>query len=353
MNKKQMILPVIAAILFLGGIVLMLFVAPNWVAEPPKTTNPVTTAAPTTEPVAEVIVTSPAQTEPSEPPVVTEPVVTEPPLPPTVTLPPEEMGLTAAKAFVYDTGLSYMCYAGGDPDEALAPASLTKLLTAYTALQCMDIDQVVTVGEEITWIDPDSSRAWIEQGQELTVEMLIQGMLLPSGNDAAYTLAVAGGLVLAEDPELDRRQAYNLFVDEMNGQARALGMKHSHFMNPDGIDEEGHYTTVNDLRILSQAVMGDPLIMKYAGMAKAEVVLASGEAITWTNSNRLLHPDQEEYYTPQAIGLKTGSTDDAGKCLISVFERPDGSHLIIGVLGSLDDHSRYTDTLLLYETYNK
>ena len=128
-------------------------------------------------------------------------------------------------------------------------------------------------------------------------------------------------------------------------------MKNSHFVNPDGIDADGHYTTANDLVILAQAVMQDDLIMKYAGMAKADVVFASGESITWKNSNYLLHPEMTDYYTPEAIGMKTGSTDNAGRCLISAFTQPDGSYLIIGVLGSNEDPARYDDTLTLYELY--
>lgn len=345
MNKKQLILPIVAAILFVSGLFFMLFVAPNAAKDPsptvPTTTAPVTTA----EPAAEVIVTDPTIPEPTDPPV------TEPPLPATVTTSTGDVGLTAAMGFVYDTQLEHLLYMGGDGDEPLCPASLTKLLTAYTVRQFMDPEMVVTVGDEITWIDPGSSRAWIDKGYQLTVEMLIQGMIMPSGNDAAYTLAVAGGRVLAEDPELDRRQAFSLFMDEMNAQARQLGMKNSHFMNPDGIDAEGHYTTMNDLVILSKAVMEDELIMKYAGMAKADVVFASGETITWHNSNYLLHPEFEDFYTPEAIGLKTGSTELAGKCLISVFCQPDGSYLIVGVMGCMDNESRFADTLTLYNLY--
>ncbi len=347
MSKKQMILPVVAAILFVSGLFLMLFVAPNAAKEPdptaPATTAPMTTA----EPTAEVIVTDPIEPE------STEPLVTEPPLPATVTTSVGEMGLTGTKAFVYDTGLEHMLYMGGDGDEPLCPASLTKLLTAYTVRQFMDPEMVVTVGSEITWIDPDSSRAWIDEGYELTVEMLIQGMIMPSGNDAAYTLAVAGGRVLAEDPELDRQQAFSLFMDEMNAQARQLGMKNSHFMNPDGIDAEGHYTTMQDLVILAQAVMEDELIMKYASMAKANVVFASGETITWHNSNYLLHPEFEDFYTPEAIGLKTGSTDLAGKCLISAFRQSDDTCLIVGVFGCPKNEDRFSDTLVLYNLYQE
>lgn len=333
MNKKQLILPIIAAMLFISGLFLMLFVAPKTSTEAEPTTLNISAS----EPAAEVVVTTP----------------NEPTLPKTITTATADIGLTAAKGFVYDTGTAQMLYMGGNGDEPLYPASLTKLLTAYTARQFMDPEMVVTVGEEITWIDPKSSRAWIDVGYELTVEMLIQGMIMPSGNDAAYTIAVAGGRVLAEDPALDAHQAFSLFINEMNSQANQLGMTNSHFVNPDGIDAENHYTTMNDLVILAKAVLKDDLIMKYAGMAKSDVVFRSGQTITWYNSNYLLQPESEAFYTLEAIGLKTGSTELAGKCLISVFHQSDGSHLIIGVLGSLKSEDRFSDTLILYNMFQE
>ena len=342
MNKKQKILSLIAALLFCGGILLMLFVAPSFSpgTEPADATEPVATEptiSPETEPE------SPTETEPSEPPEPTMPPVTD-------TTDPATLGLTASKAFVYDLNNQWLLYAGGDPDGKLAPASLTKLLTAYTAVQFMDMDMAVTVGEEIWWIDPYSSVAQLQVGHQLTVEMLIYGLMLPSGNDAAYALAVAGGRVLAEDPELNNRQALKLFMDEMNEQARLLGMTSSQFQNPDGIDEEGHYTTVKDLITLTKAVLDQRIIMDAACTPEKEVLLLSGETITWKNSNYLIQ-QEKEYYTPNALGLKTGSTQNAGKCLISLFLQEDGSYLAVGVLGSIGDNERYDDTLLLYNRY--
>ena len=328
MNKKGILSLLLVLTLLLGGCVL----------NPEKQDD-----TPRYSPVLEL--TEPEITDPTEP----EPTL--PPLPATDTTPPAELGLTAHTAFVYDPQLSCMLYLGGDGDAPLAPASLTKLMTSYTARQIMDADHIITAGNEVDWIDPMSSRAWVGAGHQLTVEMLIQGMMMPSGNDAAYVVAVGGGRVLAEDPQLDSQMALNVFMDEMNAQARALGMVNSHFVNPDGIDAEGHYTTANDLAILATAVLQDELIMTYAGTAAAEVVFASGESITWKNSNCLLHPEMEKYYTPEAVGMKTGSTENAGKCLISAFLREDDTYLIIGVLGSTEDLLRYDDTLILYDMY--
>lgn len=332
MNHKQATLSIVAALLFVCGLALMLFVTPTvrQDAPPVVTTQPVTEPETTAQPVTE---------PPTEPPTH----------PPAETTPPAELSLTADNAFVYDCAEDWLLYVGGDPEQKLAPASLTKLLTAYVALECLEPEQIVTVGEEITWIDPMSSVAGLSVGNRLSVKMLIQGLIMQSGNDAAYTLAVAGGRALAEDETLDRRQACGLFMDEMNRQARLMGLKNTHFMNPDGIDEEGHYTTVNDLIELTKIVMNCKPVMEYGGIASAYVIFESGEDYVWRNSNYLLH-EESAYYTPEAIGLKTGSTSGAGKCLISLFQTEDGI-LMVGVLGSDTDESRYTDTLALYNQY--
>ncbi len=347
MNKKQWILSAIAAVLFCLGLLIMLFVSVFSLPPVADILAGPTEATEATEPP----VTDPSETEETQPPTESEPAVefTAPP-PSYNTTPPAELGMTATTAFVYDMDNEQLVYAGGDPDAKLAPASLTKLLTAYTAVQFMDMNMVVTVGEEVLWIDPESSIAMLKPGHELTVKMLIQGMMLPSGNDAAYALAVAGGRVLSGNPNMDRRTSINVFVSEMNEQARRLGMINSQFKNPDGIDATGHYSTVKDLITLSKAVLDSELIMECAKTAKLDVTLLSGETITWLNSNHLLH-EESEFYTPNCIGLKTGSTQNAGKCVITLFRQDDGSYLLLGVLGSSADEQRFADTLILYKKF--
>ena len=344
--KKSNLISIIAAAVLLLGITVMLFLTPgkSQETEPAHTQMPTESVPAVSEDLPVESTTELPTLPPTEPP-------TEPPTdPPVETVPPTEWALTCKHAFVYDLDSGYPLYLGGDSAERLAPASLTKLATARTALACMDPDTVVTVGEEVTWIDPESSVAWLAPGHKLTVKMLVQGLIMQSGNDAAYALAVAGGRAITGDETMDRRQAYNVFIDEMNKNVRELGLKNTHFMNPDGIDQEGHYTTVEDLIVLSRAYMADPLLMEYAGTASADVEFVSGETCTWLNSNYLLQ-ESTTYYTPDAIGLKTGSTSQAGKCLISVFQPEDGRNLIIGVLGCPLDEDRYVDTLKLYEMY--
>lgn len=335
--KKNTVLSIVAAVLFLIGLVLMLVVVPMLSDDGSVTTTAVATTEPPT--------TVPPTTEPP-----TEPTTEEPTNPPAETTPPRELNLTASKAFVYNCTEDYMVYAGGDMDEKISPASLTKLLTGHVVLQHLNPATVITVGEEITWIDPDSSWANLHQGNRLTVEMLIQGLMMQSGNDAAYTLAVACGRTIRNDEALNPRDALGVFMDEMNNEARLLGLSNTHYVNPDGIDAQGHYTSCNDLVTISKIVMENPLLMKYCGMATANVTFQSGESYIWNNSNYLLH-ESMNCYTPEAIGLKTGSTYNAGKCLISVFKQENGTVLMVGVLGSSSDAERYNDTLILYNRY--
>ncbi len=336
--KKQIVISVIAAVLLLGGVTLMLclnafrpYSFPDTTGESSATEEVTTTEEPTEETTEDV----------TEPPPTT--------LPPVETWGLSENGLNAKYAFVYDCAQSRLVYAGGDQTAQVAPASLTKLLTAYVVLEHMDLDKVVTVGNEIYRIDPDSSVAYLAVGNRLTVRMLLQGLLMQSGNDAAYTLAVACGRAIAGNSKLSIDDALSTFMGKMNETAQNLGMGGSRFINPDGIDAEGHYTTMEDLLTLSLASMEQPVIMQYCGMSREKVTFHTGENFVWENSNYLLG-QQYEYYCEEAIGLKTGTTSGAGKCLISAF-RDEDTYLLVAVLGCPSDSSRYGDTLYLYQQY--
>ena len=262
---------------------------------------------------------------------------------------PDDYTLGATHAFVYDCGTGEMLFTLGDQEEPIRPASITKLLTAYTALQHLDPGLVVTVGPEVGWIDPESSLASVKQGDQLTVEHLIEGMMLQSGNDAAYALAVALGRQLLADPDQDAKTALAAGMEEINFQARLLGMDSTHFVTPDGDDEPGHETTAADLVKLGLVCLQEPLILHYAGLREDYVTFDSGKSLYWKNTNMLLH-DSNLCYCPEAIGLKTGYTSLAGACQLSLF-RTGGRYLLVGVFGSTNYETRATDSLYLYEQY--
>ena len=179
----------------------------------------------------------------------------------------------------------------------------------------------------------------------LTVEQLVEAMLLPSGNDAAYILACAAGRAIKNDPNLSAGTACRAFMDEMNAQTTTLGMTGTKFQNPDGIHDTNHYSTFGDLAILGKLALENETILKYATKPKDKVTL-HGQTIEWKNTNKLIDP-RHSYYCPHALGLKTGQTPDAGSCLLSAF-RYEGKELIIGVFGCPEEEDRFDDTLQLF-----
>ena len=292
------------------------------------------------------------QSDPT-PTIIETPAPTPPPTtapPPTVPIPTVEEGvLEAPYVFVYNSGTETMYYTSGGEDTRIAPASLTKLLTAIVALEVLDENEVLTVGSEVSLIAANSSVAYISRGQKLRVDMLIEGLLLQSGNDVAYTLAVAAGRELANNPSLSAKGALRRFVEYMHYRSAEMGLTNTHFENPDGIDGEDHYTCLADLAKISVLAMENATIRKYVGKATDSVTYESGQTITWSNTNELLHTNSK-YYCADAVGLKTGTTTKAGNCLISAFPK-DGGYLFVGVLGGKSYYGRYSDTLALYNLY--
>lgn len=325
--KRWMILVAIPVLLCVYGVFLCF-----WFSVPAP-------AAASTEPPEITVQSTAAHTETSCP-AITEAET------PTV----DEGSLTARYAFVYHCDSQTVLYSLGNQHDRVAPASLTKLFTAYVALQHLHPENVITVGEEVTWIDPQSSVASVKPGTSLTVKMLIQGMMMQSGNDAAYAVAVAAGKVICGDPAASSRVAYDAFIQEVNRQAVKLDLSGTHFQNPDGIDAEGHYTTPTDLIQIALLAMEEPIICDYANVDHDYVMYESGEDYTYRSTNLLLHPGSE-YYCPAARGLKTGTTSKAGNCLLALFDC-DGDTLLIGVLGCPTYQDRFTDALILYHAFS-
>ena len=231
--------------------------------------------------------------------------------------------------------------------EKRAPASLTKLVTALVALKYSTPETVFTVGRELEFVQAGSSLALIQQRQRLTLEQLLYGLLLPSGNDASYTIATNVGRIIQPNAQT-HQAAVSAFVGAMNAYCAAIGMTESHFANPDGWDDPDQYTTAHDLRLLAEAALADPLIQTIVRTENKLVVFASGEQITWHNSNKLLNP-KSGFYQPTCIGIKTGTTDSAGECLVSAFDRTD--RFIVVVLNCESDEARYRYTAELLQAY--
>lgn len=287
-------------------------------------------------PVSEKRSFSSARTFRDLPPAIPNPTPLSPEVPDVTELTGK---LESVEAFVYDVNAGDLIYAT-KRDTLLYPASTTKLLTILTALQYMDLDTEVTPGDELVLVRADSSIAGLTQKHTLTVEQLIEGLLLPSGNDAAYVLAVATGRTLAGDPELYFKDAINLMLEQMNRFASKIGMVNSHFARVDGYFDYQNYTTAEDMAQLAIVAYQNEIIRRYCGVAYDEVTIASGQTLKWTNSNMMLLANSA-WYNPYVKGMKTGSLSDS-HCLVAILEK-EGQTYLVGVFGGKSKETRYRD----------
>jgi len=215
-------------------------------------------------------------------------------------------------------------------NERLEPASITKLMTAYAVFRALEAGQIelsdqVLVSEK-AWRTP-GSRMFIEVGTRVSVELLLQGMIVQSGNDASVALAE---YVASSE---------GIFADLMNQLAARLGMTETHYVNSTGLPAEDHYTSAADIAKLAQAIITE-YPEYYRWYSQKEF---SYNDIKQPNRNSLLWRD------PSVDGLKTGYTEAAGYCLASSAVR-DGMRLIAVVLGNRSEESRAREsqTLLNY-----
>jgi D-alanyl-D-alanine carboxypeptidase (penicillin-binding protein 5/6) len=231
----------------------------------------------------------------------------------------------AAKAFVLRDANTGNLLAANNPDMPVEPASLTKVMTAYLTFEAVKQKRL-----SLTQTLPVSQKAWKVEGSKMfidttmtvTVDELLHGLIIQSGNDAAITLAE--GIAGSEE----------LFATLMNKKAAALGMKNSHFINATGLPDPTHVTTARDLSILANALIRD-FPQDYARLYSQKSYTYNN--ITQPNRNRLLFID------PTVDGMKTGHTESAGYCLISSAKRND-FRLISVVLGTTSDNVRAAES---------
>ena len=271
--------------------------------------------------------------------------ITEPTQPPTTeapTAPPPEIQANAA--IVFDIKNRKIVYKYNDTIR-IAPASITKLLTACLALEHLTTDTGITVGTELSLLQPNSSLCLLAQGHRLTLLDMLYGLLIQSGNDAAYTIAVTVARKASGDDTLSDTQAVAYFTQMMNDFALEIGMKDSHFTSPDGYDTSEQYVTAADILVLAMQVKRYPILNTIMATVERNAVFLTGETIVWKNTNLFLLPDSI-YYNPNVYGMKTGTTANAGTCLLTSYN--DGNDdLIVFVAGCATDESRYEQTKLL------
>ena len=229
----------------------------------------------------------------------------------------------SSKAYLLVDTQSRQILAARNPGERIEPASLTKLMTAYVVFDALR-QKRITLAQEFTvsekaWHAP-GARMFLTVGEHVTVEALLNGMIVQSGNDAATALAegVAG--------------TEGAFVESMNREAARLGLQNSHFINATGLPGLQHYSTASDLAALSRAIIEE--FPQYFPMYKVREYRHNN--ITQYNRNRLLGRD------PFVDGLKTGYTESAGFCMIATAQRKD-RRLIAVVLNAGSENARVVD----------
>jgi len=238
--------------------------------------------------------------------------------------------MLAATGYILEDFHSGEVLAEKNADERLAPASLTKIMTAYVVFKelgagNLSLDEKVTISEK-AWKTP-GSRMFIEVGTQVTVEDLLKGMIIQSGNDASVALAehVAGN--------------ETIFASMMNQHAQQLGLTNTRFANSMGLPAENHYTTARDLAKLSHHLIKD-FPEYYRWDSQKEFTY---NKITQPNRNRLLWKDAS------VDGIKTGHTKEAGYCMVTSAKRDD-MRLIAVVMGTSSESARSNEsqTLLNY-----
>lgn len=226
-------------------------------------------------------------------------------------------------------------------DTRAFPASTTKLMTAMVACHYGDTTADYTVGEEQYLVEEDASRAFLEMGNSYSFAAMLDGLLLPSGADAAYCLAVNVARYHEHNPSLDDEKAIETFVGYMNAEAQKLGCTGTHFVTPDGYHQDDHYSTARDMLKIARAALFEPAVAQSVKQGKSPY----GD---WTNGNLLVCSDEPDYYYEYATGLKTGYTDEAGFCLAASAER-NGVQLIAVMFQSSSTEYRFLDAQNLFE----
>lgn len=234
---------------------------------------------------------------------------------------------TSGNGYVLMDANSGKLIASKNPDQRMEPASLTKMMTSYLVSAALEakrihLDDLVPISEE-AW-KTGGSKMFIKVGDRVPVRLLMQGMIVDSGNDACVALAefIAG--------------SQDSFVNLMNQQAALLGMKNTHFMDVNGLPDPNHYTTPRDMATLARALIFD-FPQDYQWYSQKWFTYNN---IRQPNRNRLLWSDST------VDGIKTGHTDGAGYCLVSSAKR-NGTRFISVVMGAPSDHARAVDSSAL------
>lgn len=227
-----------------------------------------------------------------------------------VLLPVNTKAVSARKAYVLDAVSGRVLYEKNGTEQSLI-ASTTKIMTALVVCEQCNVLDRMKIPKEAVGIE--GSSMYLQEGEVLTTQELLYGLMLQSGNDAAVALAIyCGGTVEG-------------FAEMMNDKARTLGLTGTHFENPNGLDSPGHYSTAHDLAVLAAYAMENPIFAKTVSTKSLKV----GQRYL-TNHNKLL------WRVEGADGVKTGYTKAAGRILVSSAQR-DSRRIVVVTIDDPDD----------------
>ncbi len=243
------------------------------------------------------------------------------------------------KEYIYHSGLNNRCY----------PASITKLVTALVALKYMDESDTIVVGNELNMLEAYSSRCDLVRGEKYKLKDILYGLLLPSGGDAAYTIAVNCARSVSGNKNMNYVEAKNYFVRLMNKYMDSIGATGSNFINPHGYPVNGHYSTVHDLVLVAEKVLQNKTLKKITSTSYKTITPISGNKHKWGTTNSLISSGAY-YYSPYAHGMKTGTVSDDYTCIIGAATK-DEKTIITVVVGCNSYNARYDSTHKLLNTY--
>ena len=210
--------------------------------------------------------------------------------------------------------------------ERIYPASTTKILTTYLALKYGNMNDVVEVSENAANVPSDSSRAGLKQGDQLMLEDLLYALMLPSGNDAAVAVAehISGSV--------------DAFVGLMNQEAKKLGMTHSNFVNAHGYQDENHYTTAYDLYLVFHQCVQNEKFLEIVSSPNHTAQITESDGVvredSWMQSNQFINGDTPVPDDIVVVGGKTGTTDEAGACLVLYATDSESNPYISIIMGA-------------------
>jgi D-alanyl-D-alanine carboxypeptidase len=235
-----------------------------------------------------------------------------------------DMSISAESAILIEAQTGYVLYEK-NADAVMPMASTTKLMTALIASENCDLNSTVTIPKSVVGIE--GSSIYLKENEKITIIELLYAALLNSGNDAAEALAYAAS-----------NGSRQTFISMMNDKAKNLGLVNTHFSNPSGLPEEGHYTTARELAIIAMAVSQNEILSEIVATEQITLENEDGYARYYSNHNSLLR--MYDY----ADGMKTGYTKQAGRCLVSSATK-DGIKLICVTLNAPDDWNDHINLL--------